>query len=143
CRRQHAPRQARSHATRDRILAALGRLLEQKPFDAITTGELTRAANCSMSSLYARFPSKEALLSTFHDRFFDYSVDQVGQALDAIDVAGSPLNERVWRLLSFFIKSYREHRGLLRSLLQQDRQQSSAPFAARTRAYKHMVMERA
>ena len=96
-----------------------------------------------MSSLYARFPSKEALLSTFHDRFFDYSVDQVGQALDAIDVAGSPLNERVWRLLSFFIKSYREHRGLLRSLLQQDRQQSSAPFAARTRAYKHMVMERA
>jgi len=138
-----APRQERSQATRDRILAALSRLLEQKRFDAITTAELTRAANCSMSSLYARFPTKDALLSAFHDRFFTYSAHQVGAALDGIDTARLSLDERVRALLSFFVRSYREHRGLLRSLVLHDRKQANAVFAARTRAYKHMVMQRA
>jgi AcrR family transcriptional regulator len=140
---RRAPRQERSRATRDRILAALTLLLEHKRFDAITTAELTRAAQCSMSSFYARFPTKDALLSAFHDRFFDYSVHRVGAALDAIDAARLPLDERVRQLLSFFIRSYREHRGLLRSLVLHDRKQATSAFAARTRAYKHMVMERA
>ena len=96
-----------------------------------------------MSSLYARFPTKDALLSAFHDRFFEDSVRQVGAALGAIDAPCLPLDERVRQLLSFFVRSYREHRGLLRSLVLHDRKQASSSFAARTRAYKHMVMERA
>src|ERR1700694_1344632 len=59
---RRAPRQERSRAPRDLILAALTLLLEHKRFDAVTTAELTRAAQCSMSSLYARFPTKDALL---------------------------------------------------------------------------------
>jgi AcrR family transcriptional regulator len=141
-RNRHLPRQERSRATRDRILSALALLLEHKRFDAITTAELTRAARCSMSSLYARFPTKDALLSAFHNRFFENSVHQVGAALTVIEAARLPLEERVRHLLSFFVRSYREHRGLLRSLVLHDRKATSA-FAARTRAYKHMVMERA
>src|SRR6266480_7946574 len=95
-----------------------------------------------MSSLYARFPTKEALLTAFHDRFFQNSVHQVGAALAAIEAAKLPLEERVRHLLSFFVHAYREHRGLLRSLVLHDRKATSA-FATRTRAYKHMVMERA
>jgi len=139
---RHLPRQERSRATRDRILGALALLLEHRRFDAITTAELTRAARCSMSSLYARFPTKDALLAAFHSQFFENSVHQVGAALTAIEEARLPLEERVRRLLSFFIRSYREHRGLLRSLVLHDRKATSA-FATRTRAYKHMVMERA
>src|SRR6267142_1786823 len=139
---RHLPRQERSRATRDRILGALALLLEHKRFDAITTAELTRAARCSMSSLYARFPTKEALLTAFHNRFFENSVHQVGAALAAIEEARLLLEERVRRLLSFFVRSYREHRGLLRSLVLHDRKATSA-FATRTRVYKHMVMARA
>jgi AcrR family transcriptional regulator len=139
---RHLPRQERSRATRDRILGALALLLEHKRFDAITTAELTRAARCSMSSLYARFPTKDALLTAFHDRFFQNSVQQVDAALAAIEAAKLPLEERVRHLLSFFVRSYREHRGLLRSLVLHDRKATSA-FATRTRGYKHMVMERA
>jgi len=142
-RHRHLPKQERSRATRDRILGALALLLEHKRFDAITTAELTRAAKCSMSSLYARFPTKDALLSAFHSRFFENSVHQVGAALAEIEAARLPLEERVRHLLSFFVRSYREHRGLLRSLVLHDRKQATAAFAARTRAYKHMVMERA
>ena len=141
-KKRHLPRQERSRATRDRILGALALLLEHERFDAITTAELTRAARCSMSSLYARFPTKDALLTAFHDRFFENSVHQVGAELAAIEAARLPLEERVRHLLSFFIRSYREHRGLLRSLVLHDRKATSA-FATRTRAYKHMVMERA
>src|SRR5437879_6426356 len=72
-RNRHLPHQERSRATRDRILGALALLLEHKRFDAITTAELTRVARCSMSSLYARFPTKDALLSAFHNRFFENS----------------------------------------------------------------------
>jgi AcrR family transcriptional regulator len=139
---RHLPRQERSRATRDRILGALAVLLEHKRFDAITTAELTRAARCSMSSLYARFPTKDALLTAFHDRFFENSVHQVGAALAAIEAAQLPLEERVRHLLSFLVRAYRENRGLLRSLVLHDRKPTSA-FATRTRAYKHVVMERA
>src|ERR1700704_3454317 len=141
-RNRHLPQQERSRATRDRILGALALLLEHKRFDAITTAELTRAARCSMSSLYARFPTKEALLTAFHDRFFENSVHQVCAALSAIETAQLPLEKRVRHLLSFFVHAYREHRGLLRSLVLHDRKATSR-FATRTRAYKHMVMERA
>jgi len=139
---RHLPRQERSRATRDRILGALALLLEHKRFDAITTAELTRAARCSMSSLYARFPTKDALLTAFHDRFFQNSVHQVGAALAAIEAARLPFEERVRHLLSFLVRAYREHRGLLRSLVLHDRKSTSS-FATRTRAYKHMMMERA
>lgn len=142
-RSRHLPQQERSRATRDRILGALALLLENKRFDAITTAELTCAAKCSMSSLYARFPTKDELLSAFHNRFFENSVHQVGAALAAIEAARLPLEERIRHLLSFFVRSYREHRGLLRSLVLYDRKQATSAFAARTRAYKHMVMERA
>jgi AcrR family transcriptional regulator len=142
-RRRYLPKQERSRATRDRILGALAILLEHKRFDAITTAELTRAARCSMSSLYARFPTKDALLAAFHNRFFENSVNQVSTMLAAIEAARLPLEERVRHLLSFFVRSYREHRGLLRSLVLHDRKQATAAFATRTRAYKHMVMERA
>lgn len=141
-RSRHLPKQERSRATRDRVLGALAVLLEHKRFDAITTAELTRAARCSMSSLYARFPTKDALLTAFYNRFFENSVHQVGAALAAIEAARLPLDERVRHLLSFFVHSYREHRGLLRSLVLHDRKATSA-FATRTRGYKHMVMERA
>src|SRR5438270_4976839 len=132
---RHLPRQERSGATRDRILGALALLLEHKRFDAITTAELTRVARCSMSSLYARFPTKDALLTAFHDRFFENSVHQVGAALVAIEAAGLPLEERVRHLLSFLVRAYREHRGLLRSLVLHDRKSTSS-FATRTRAYE-------
>jgi AcrR family transcriptional regulator len=141
--RDRHPQQERSRATRNRILAALARLLEKKPFHAVSTAELTRAAHCSMSSLYARFPTKDALLSAFHDRFFDYSAREVGAALDGIDAGGLPIEERVRRMISFFVHSYRKHRGLLRSLVLQERGPVTAGFAARTRAYKQLVFDRA
>lgn len=137
------PLQERSRATQNRILAVLAELLATKPFDQISVAELTERAQCSMSSLYARFPTKDALLSAFYDRFFEYSTDQVATALGAIGSAALPLELRVNRLIAFFVHSYRTHRGLLRSLVLYDKRHGAAQFDARTREYKHRVFEQA
>lgn len=95
-----------------------------------------------MSSLYARFPTKGALLAAFHDRFFEFSVLEVGTALSAIAAEGLPVEQRIRRVIAFFVSSYREHRGLLRSLVQQERRPAPSGFADRTRTYKRLVLGR-
>ena len=133
-----APRQERSRATRERILSALAALLESKTFDQISVAELTGAAQCSMSSFYARFPTKDTLLDAFFDRFFEFSNERVGAALAGI-ASEVVVESRARGLVEFLLRSYREHRGLLRSLILHDRTNPEAGFGARTRAHKQQA----
>ena len=134
-----APRQERSRATRDRILGALARLLDGKTFDQISVAELTAAAPCSMSSFYARFPTKAALFSAFLDRFFEFSAERVGAAFSGIASGDAKAGHRARLLIEFMLQSYRGSRGLLRSLVLHDRTHPDAGFGTRTRAYKRQV----
>ncbi|HVT57013.1 MAG TPA: TetR/AcrR family transcriptional regulator [Thermoanaerobaculia bacterium] len=134
-----APRQERSRATRERILGALARLLERTTFDQISVAEITAAAGCSMSSFYARFPTKGALLEAFLDRFFELSAGEVTKALSQIAAAGAGASPRARRLVELMLRSYRDYRGLLRSLILHDRTHPDTGFGSRTRAYKEQV----
>jgi len=58
------PQQDRSSRTEQRILDATKRLMAERPFHEITVAEIAREADASVSSFYARFRSKEALLGT-------------------------------------------------------------------------------
>ena len=129
------PLQARSRATRGRILGALSRLLQAKVFDEISVAELTSAAKCSMSSFYALFSTKEALLDAFFERFFQVSTERTQAALALISSADS-IPRRVRRLVRFLLQSYRENRGLLRALVFHERAHPSSGFALRARNYK-------
>jgi AcrR family transcriptional regulator len=135
------PLQARSRATRDRILAALARLLRTRTFDQISVAELTAAARCSMSSFYARFPTKAALLNAFYDRFFDVSAERSGAALAQAAAGRPPLEHRARHLVQFMLGSYREYRGLLRSLILHSRTHPDSDFSDRTRAHKSAVAD--
>lgn len=132
----YAPRQERSRATRDRILSVLVRLLDGKAFDQISVAELTAAARCSMSSFYARFPTKDALFSALLDQFFDTSSQLVGGALSRIQPAQTTSKRRARALIEFLLHSYREHRGLLRALADHDRRHPDSGFGSRTRQHK-------
>lgn len=133
-----APRQERSRATRERILGAMARLLERTTFDQISVAEITAAAGCSMSSFYARFPTKDSLLDAFLDRFFEFSAGEVNGALARIATAAGTAR-RARRLVEFMLRSYRDYRGLLRSLILNDRTDPDTSFGTRTRAYKQQV----
>jgi AcrR family transcriptional regulator len=92
-----------------------------------------------MSSFYARFPSKGMLWEAFLDRFFGFSAGAMNQALARIAAADAAVAPRARRLVEFILRSYRDYRGLLRSLILYDRGHAESGFGSRTRAYKKEV----
>ncbi|NJL94971.1 MAG: TetR/AcrR family transcriptional regulator [Anaerolineae bacterium] len=65
----HEPRQARSRARVERILAAAAQLFAQHPYDSVTTNHIAGAAGVPIGSLYQYFPHKEALLAALVGRY--------------------------------------------------------------------------
>jgi AcrR family transcriptional regulator len=65
------PRQERSKATVDAILAATARVLVKHGFDGLTTNTVAEAAGVSIGSLYQYFPNKEALTAALIERHME------------------------------------------------------------------------
>lgn len=65
-KRYHSPlRQAQAGETRERLLRAAARLLEDNPDSPLAFADLARAAGVQERTAYRHFPSKEALLDAF------------------------------------------------------------------------------
>ena len=62
------PQQSRSRKSLERVLVAGQKLLEEKGWDGFTVHEVSRRAKVSIGSIYARAPSKEALILAVYDR---------------------------------------------------------------------------
>ncbi len=65
------PLQNRSRETLERVLDAGERLLVERGWDGFTVQEVSRRSKVSIGSIYARAPSKEALLLAIYDRATD------------------------------------------------------------------------
>jgi AcrR family transcriptional regulator len=65
------PLQNRSRETLERVLDAGEKLLVEKGWDGFTVQEVSRLSKVSIGSIYARAPSKEALLLAIYDRATD------------------------------------------------------------------------
>ena len=70
--------QARSRATRDKLIAALEDLLRTKRFDEISVAEIAAKAGVSPASIYRRFENKDAfipvLFELYRRRIDDWTV---------------------------------------------------------------------
>jgi AcrR family transcriptional regulator len=77
-------RQGRARATRERVLTAAARLLERQPFDRITMQTIAAEADISIGALYARFPSKDAVLGQLGLAVFEDVRDGLVRALDSL-----------------------------------------------------------
>lgn len=62
------PRQERSRAMVETILAATARVLTREGFDKLSTNRVAEVAGVSVGSLYQYFPSKEALVAALVER---------------------------------------------------------------------------
>lgn len=78
------PKQARSHGTLERILAAAEALIEEKGLADASVPEIVRRAGSSVGGFYARFQDKAQLLRALEERFFD----DVHTRLDRLAEAG-------------------------------------------------------
>lgn len=109
-----APQQARSQASLERILDAVERLLEMRPFTDITVGDIAHEAGVSAGLLYSRFRSKEDILPFLMQRFLKEQKASFEAAFDRPDGA-SDLPERVARVVGQVRGMSSQSLGLLRA----------------------------
>lgn len=76
--------QTRSQHTRDKLVAALERLLRQKAFEQISVAEIAHEAGVSVGAVYNRFENKDAfipvLFELYKSRLDDHTVEQQSEA---------------------------------------------------------------
>ena len=61
--------QARSKQTRDKIVAALDRLLKDRPFEQVSVAEIAAEAGVSVGAVYQRFENKDALIPVLFELY--------------------------------------------------------------------------
>lgn len=89
-----SPRKAKGHGgeRREEILAAALRLIGERGVHGVSTRQIAEAVGISQPSLYAYFPSRDAIVEELHDRAFVLLV----QALDRfVPTPGRPLEQAV------------------------------------------------
>ena len=68
-RRVQPPQQERSRASFERVIQAATALLEEDGYDGFTLAEVSKRANVSIGSIYARVKSKDDLFYVIQDRY--------------------------------------------------------------------------
>jgi len=70
------PQQRRSQASLERVLQAGFELLQELGFEGFTLQEVSQRANVSIGSIYARVPSREALIKAVYERAMSWTEEQ-------------------------------------------------------------------
>ena len=111
------PRQARSQATVDAILAATARVLVRHGFDGLTTNAVASAAGVSIGSLYQYFPNKEALVAAL----IEQHIEEMNAAIVAElqRVAKQPIAQAARSVIELTIRAHAIEPELHRVLTEQ------------------------
>lgn len=119
------PQQERSRASFERVIQAATSLLEEEGYDGFTLAEVSKRANVSIGSIYARVKSKDDLFYVIQDRYMTVSenrprlqdpaawadLDARGAIHGLVEEIGElfKLNERLLRVFM--------HRGIVDSVV--------------------------
>jgi AcrR family transcriptional regulator len=111
------PRQQRSQATVDAILAATARVLVRHGFDGLTTNAVATAAGVSIGSLYQYFPNKEALVAALIERH----IEDMNAAIlaELTRVARQPIAQAARSVIELTIRAHAIEPELHRVLTEQ------------------------
>jgi AcrR family transcriptional regulator len=107
------PQQARSQKTFERVLDAAEEVIAERGVAALTVSEVVRRAGSSVGAFYARFPDKDALLATLHERSCEEAVATAELALDPKRWESADLPSAVSEVVRFTAALCRERRGIL------------------------------
>jgi len=107
------PQQARSQKTLERLLDAAEELIAERGVGAVTVSEVVRRAESSVGAFYARFPDKDALLSTLQERSCAEALATSELALDPRRWESVDLGTAVFEIVKFAVTLYKERRGIV------------------------------
>ncbi len=110
------PLQERSRQTLKRILDATEALLEQRAFEAISVGQIVRAAGSSVGAFYARFRDKDALLPALYERYDRWIQEHAAELERDRPWDGLDLKDTVTWLVGELIVVFRGRRFLMRAM---------------------------
>jgi AcrR family transcriptional regulator len=109
-------RQARSRATRERILDAAESAFAQHGYERARISDIARLANCSVGAIYFRFRDKDALFLAIAESF----ATQTGNGFAALlNTSGNA--EPSAAIREFVVRTaanFRRHRGLFRAIVE-------------------------
>ena len=111
------PQQERSRRTRDGLLAACERLLDERPFSDVTVKDIVAEAGSSAGSFYARFDTKHALLHALHQRLHDRGLRGVERAVARLEGSRLTPERFAHMLVGSTLHLHAANRGLLRAVL--------------------------
>lgn len=125
------PRQARSRATVDRILAAAARVLIAYGYDGASTNRIADEAGVSPGSLYQYFSDKDAITAAVLDRF----VDDVSANVSTVfrSMAGRSAEDGTRAVLATLVNALAPQADLLRIAVEQVPRFGDAALLARGR----------
>lgn len=107
------PRQARSRALFDAVIAAASRILPERDPHEVTTHDIAERAGVSIGSLYQYFPGKEAIFGVLIDRRLDEDVEVTKRWLDEHE--GS-IAELLRDMTARLVELHRKDRTLYRAI---------------------------
>lgn len=112
------PRQARSRAKLERLLAAGELLAARQGFERLRLADVARAAGCSVGVLYQRFPDKDAFVVALRDRFCAAMAERIARDRDSAALAALAPDALVRRVVANMVAVYRAREGFLRAMSQ-------------------------
>ncbi len=113
-----APKQKRSQATLDKILAATELLLEDAEFEDITIGQIAQTAGVAVGTVYTRFANKDDLLPFLISRLQDEQLKIAPELSNAIQYEGLSLEERIkFQIEGSAAQMNSKRKGLIKALV--------------------------
>ncbi|MCP5059473.1 MAG: TetR/AcrR family transcriptional regulator [bacterium] len=113
--RVRPPKQERSRQSLQRILETAREFLSKRTPPDVSLREIATAAGVSASSLFARFPSKDALLDHLHVEFCQDRLEEVQQVVSALERSRSSLHQITYEGIYTHLDRSRTWGGLERA----------------------------
>jgi AcrR family transcriptional regulator len=99
------------------VLDAFALMLAKQPFEAITMAELARRAGVAVTSIYARFEDKRALVLALHERHVEETKEVTDALLDPERWRDADLETIVRGVIAQVVRRQQARAPLLRTVL--------------------------
>jgi AcrR family transcriptional regulator len=100
------PKQARSQAMVETILAAATRVLTTRGYARTNTNAVAEEADISVGSLYQYFPNKDAIIAALHQRHAQQMRDLIRQTLADLNHTRPSLKSAMQQLIQAWMQAH-------------------------------------
>src|SRR6201996_7768091 len=107
--------QARSRATRERLLEAAESVFADKGYDGAKISDIAEEAGCSVGAVYFRFKDKDALFFAIAESFIEDARGGLSNLLGGESVAPEQV---IRNFVAATAENFRKHRGLFRAIVE-------------------------